>query len=161
MIFLDGGGDPDRWDRGLGFLSRCGGGSHAPLLQAGKAGLIDLAFTNVRDASVPFGKLKRAKRPTLVLLGDDDYQAGGPATWRCAEQVTGWCCGALIHGAGAERKHYEMAVMGTLVCGRFLMVDTASRYVPAWMAMLGHVHALAILPREGPHPLPMSRETMH
>jgi hypothetical protein len=152
--------DRSRFDRGIGVLQCAGDYYHVPLIEAAKAGLIDLVFTADRAARPPLGRMRRSTRPVLFLLGDDDECSSGPDGWRCAQQLTRWARGAIVHGSGGKAEHYKLAISEALTVGRFLVVDTASRHVDAWMALLPRVQALAIVPRQGSHPTD-ERETVH
>ena len=153
--------DPNRWTLAIDFLHRAGDFAHTPIFEATRDGLIGLVYVGSRTAAIPFGRIRKATRPMLVLVSDDDDTPTGPGAWRCAEQVTRWARGAIVHGAGMKRWHYDEAVAGALACGRLLMVETASRHVAAWRALLPHCRTMLIVPRGGEHPSAPKRGTVH
>ena len=46
----------------IDLMRRMGEYAHIPLLEAGKAGLIDLVMVTDPKASLPFGRMRRAER---------------------------------------------------------------------------------------------------
>ena len=131
-----------------------------PLVNALADGQITLVIPTRRDRA-PLDAMRRATRPVVVLIGDDDYASTGPNGWRCAQKVTRWARAALVHGAGGERQHYEAAIMGAEAHGRFVLVETSSAYALPWLMLLSGKPVLTIVPKGGPHPLPEMREVVH
>lgn len=138
-------------------------GSHAyiPILEAVRAGRIACVFVTRRDGMVSNRTLKTFARPVMVIVGDDDHAATGPAGWPTTAPLMRWTRAVMVHGAGAEPDHYKAAVAGTEAHGRFVLVETSSQHVPAWMTCAADRVAVAIVPRNGPHPVMPNREAMH
>ena len=155
--------EPNQWALAIDLLQRGGDFAHVPLLEAGKAGSIGLVYMTDRMAPLPLGRMRRAERPVMVLIGDDGDDPTGPTGWACAKQVTQWASGAIVHGADAMPSHYEMAIEGTLTCRRFLVIDTASRHIEGWLDLLSHVQdqVLLIVPNDGEHPVAQPSVTFH
>jgi hypothetical protein len=130
-----------------------------PVVEALRTGLIAVQWLT-RNQRAPLDVMRRIDRPLLVWIGDDDDESCGPDGWRCAHQVTRWAKGGIVHAAGGEARHYAIAVQGTLVERRFLLVETSSRYALAWAKLMQGKPVLGILPRSGPHPV-ASTETRH
>lgn len=118
-------------------------------------------FEVQRSGSV--SELKRfmalaARRPTLVLIGDDDDEPTGPDGWPCAQRLLKWARVIVLHATGAERWHYETTVNTAEARGKVLMIETNSAQLPAWMAATKRwapqagVQVLQVQPGEPAHP---------
>lgn len=153
--------DPARWDHAIDMMQRAGDFAHTALLEAVRARSIDMAFASNRSAALPWGRIRKSPRPVLILIGDDDDTPTGPDGWLFARKFTSWARGAIVHGAGAKREHYELAVQGAVACRQFLVIDTASRHVTAWLGLLANVQTLVIYPADGVHPTTDVWETVH
>ncbi len=105
-----------------------------------------------------------ARRPTLILVGDDDDAPTGPDGWPTARRLMRWARVVVLHGTGAERWHYETSVNTAELCGRLLMVETSSAMLPAWMAATKRwapaagVQVLRVPEGLPPHPVTPARE---
>lgn len=115
------------------------------------------------------GKLKRflatVRRPALVLIGDDDDHATGPAGWPTAERLLRWARQVVVHGAGAEPAHYEAAVLATQIVGRFVLIECNSTMAPAWIDAVQRwapaAAKVAVRVPEGiQHPAPIRKEML-
>ena len=135
--------------------------AYVPILEAVRAGRVACVFVTRRDGMVSNRTLKTFERPVLVIVGDDDYGSTGPAGWTTKVPLMRWTRAVMVHGAGAEPDHYWAAVAGSEAHGRFVLVETSSEHVPAWMACAAERVAVAIVPRNGPHPVLPSRGAMH
>ena len=130
-----------------------------PLLRAVAAG--------VHVACVPRGvpfprELAALEKPCIVVIGDDDGLATGPAGYPAAKRLGYWARRAMVHGAGGEAEHYELAVEAAALYGRVLIVETGSARISEWRRCLGdgrRVPLLVIVPRYGVHPVAPPRET--
>ena len=133
-----------------------------PVLDAALAGRIEIVRP-LRSSRAPMSLLRRADRPVVCWIGDDDDASTGPEGWRSAAQVTRWARAALVHGAGGEPQHYEAAVLGAEQHGRFLLIETSSRKVPGWLRMLSpEKSVLIVVPRFGvEHPVLEMVERRH
>ena len=114
------------------------------LLRAVRRGAISL-IECPRSGIPPRRALEDQRRPVLVLLGDDDYAATGPAGWAAMPRLLRWARGALVHGTGTDVPTYQAAVAGTLATGRFVLVETSA----AVCAGLGYGVRPAHHPRAG------------
>ena len=115
-----------------------------PLYRAVRAKEINL-ITPYRGATIRKTILADARRPCIVLIGDDDYRSTGPEGWPCARRVKAWSAQAIVHAAGGEQPHYEAAVTAATACSRLLLVETSSACRDAWLAFLAPkpVHLIA------------------
>ena len=119
-----------------------------PLVRAAQAGHVRW-IAHIRGTRVSPSLLESGE-PTIIVIGDDDGAATGPAGWPQADRLLGWSASALLHGAGAEAEHYALAVMMAGL-GRHLLVETASTFLEGWRhcARRAGVPALAIRPSSG------------
>lgn len=145
----------------IGRAAHMGATGYIPVLKAVRAGLIDCVFVNRRDGMVSNRTLKTLQRPVLVIIGDDDHASTGPAGWASTAPLMRWTGAAMVHGAGAKPEHYAAAVEGARAHGRFVLVETSSEHVQAWMACAADRVAVAIVPKQGPHPVMPSQGEMH
>ncbi|MBN8889214.1 MAG: hypothetical protein ABS99_05720 [Acetobacteraceae bacterium SCN 69-10] len=132
-----------------------------PLVRAAAAGKIAVAEPGrIATGKAVRSMLNRPGLPEVVLIGDDDYRSTGPAGWRCADWLAGWGRRALIHGAGGEGRHYEVAVQAAVAGRRLALVETTSAHAAAWAALLrDRMPSLIVVPKpgDGPHPIPPVR----
>lgn len=151
----------DRFERAIDVLQRGGDFAHGVLIEAVRDRKIDMVFAGDRTAALPWGRIRKSRKPVLILVGDDDDNPTGPAGWRFAKKFTAWARGAIVHGAGAKREHYQIAVEGALECRQFVVIDTASRYAADWLELLCHTFTLVIAPADGEHPVADVGGTVH
>ena len=131
-----------------------------PVVDALRADIIAVKFFR-RTERAPLADMRRSKLPLLGWIGDDDDASTGPGGWRPALAAIRWARGAMLHAAGGEAAHYRNAVLGTLVTGRLLLVETSTSHVHAWADALASTPTLIIVPPGGkPHPF-YGRETRH
>jgi len=126
------------------------------LISPAIADLIDAWF--LVDPSVPWPKaIEHARRPTVVIVGDDPGASdglGGPDAWRCVRRLRRWTRAAMIHGAGGQPEHYAEVTRAAMKVGRVALVESTSRHALAWRAAIGCPRSLLLIPREGlSHPL--------
>lgn len=150
----------DNLNRAIDVLRSTGAHAHVPLFEAVRSGSMALIYVTDRTATVSLQAVKQLSKPVLILIGDDDGKATGPAGWACAVSVTGWAKRAVVHGCGAEPDHYRAATVGAIASRRLVMVETESRYIAEWTALLEPTPTLVIAPRGGVHPL-RSAEIRH
>lgn len=117
-----------------------------------------------RDASASrFKQFVRltSSQPAIVLVGDDDGLETGPAGWSCIERAIRWPASVVIHAAGAEAEHYELALAAAQICRRLLFIECGSRSAPGWIEAVRRApqrpNVLVIEARDGVHPLPVDR----
>ena len=105
-----------------------------------------------------------ASRPAVAIVGDDDGADRGPRGWPLAQRAVAWANAIVLHAAAAETAHYEAAILAAQVVGRVLIVECSTATFPAWRSMVEAAphkpRTLAIVPREGVHPLPVDRRAM-
>ncbi len=133
-----------------------------PLAAAAEQDLINLV--GIAEPRTPWPRqMRHTIAPTLCLIGDDPTGLdglGGPDAWRCACKLGAWAQAVIVHGAGGEASHYEMAVQATFLMRRVVLIETTSLHAPAWAARIDCPRTLMILPNGGPHPL-QHRGTVH
>lgn len=140
----------------------------AHLLRALNSGRIALLPLQPECSAAAFKRWMKttAKRPAIVLIGDDYGADLGPAGWPTAERAVRWCRAVLLHAAGGEVWHYEMAVQNAQSFGRVLVVECTTKTLPAWLNLVDSVRpippvSLVIMPPDGlAHPASPARETM-
>jgi hypothetical protein len=103
-----------------------------PLLRAGVAGRIGLVL-HLRGTRIGRDVLDGTHDvPTAVVLGDD-YRSTGPGGWPQAVRLLRWAEVIILHGAGAEAVHHEMAAVVAVLRRRSLIVETSSVHIDAWV----------------------------
>lgn len=138
------------------------GATHlAPIFNAALAGQVAAVGLAKRNVQFPRREVASFRLPTVLIVGDDDDAATGPTGWRSAKEATHWAAAAIVHGAGAERGHYDMAVASAVRFRRLLLIETRSQFVRPWGSLLEGKPRLAIMPRTGPHPVIPTREHFH
>ncbi len=139
----------------------------AHLLRAVAQGRIALFPLLPDTGATQFEAFARATshRPAVALLGDDDGLNRGPAGWSMAGRATAWARAALVHGAGAEPSHYEMAIQTAKPARRVLIIECGSATLDAWASLVSDAahrpSALIICPHGGVHPVPGDRGALH
>jgi hypothetical protein len=157
---------PDRLADAIAVLERAGDQCAVSLFRAVRDRRIALGFVprGVRGGGIR--SIKRARLPAVVLLPDDDGLSTGPAGFPAARSVLRWCRGLLLHAAGGEPVHYEMAVEMAEAEGSCALIETGTEHAEAWLEAARRAAAprrhrtLAIWPRNGLHPIPMPREAV-
>lgn len=112
-----------------------------------------------RDFIVAMRVLKTTSRPTLVVVGDDDYAATGPDGWSTLPNLLRWARGAMVHGTGADISSYRAAIGMTLFHRKFVLVETDSAHVQEWGGrfLARRIPTIGLVPSSGAHPLPLAR----
>jgi hypothetical protein len=151
-------------DRAVAAAATAGAEHMAELLRAVRRGEIALVQPLDRSAPVSMARLKRAPRPVLVVIGDDDYCSTGPSGWACLPTLLCWARGAIVHGTGANVESYRGAVAMAQQTGRGVLVETSSGCAVAWREAFRTagrpVQTLTLLPHGGVHPLMPARGAM-
>ena len=151
-------------DRAVAAAATAGAGHLAELLRAVRRDEIAFVQPVDRAALVSMSALKRAPRPVLVVVGDDDYHSTGPGGWACATRLLRWSQWTCIHASGAEVGQYRAIVAATVLHGRALLIETSSAQAENWAAALSAANPYArrclILPCTGPHPIVPDRGAM-
>jgi hypothetical protein len=157
------GATPERPADAIALLERAGDHCHIPLFRAVADRRIALGYVP-RGARSGLGSIKRARRPAVVLLPDDDGLSSGPEAFPAARAVLRWCRGLILHAAAGEPQHYEIAVAMAEAEGSCALAETGTEHAEAWLEAARRAaaprrhRALAIWPRNGVHPLPMPKE---
>ena len=77
----------------------------------------------------------------------------GPEAWPLARRLVRWARALILHGAGDELWHYEIANREAEVHSASLLVECEGNALDAWQRpILATPHRPKIVPR-GPHPL--------
>lgn len=129
---------------------------HIPLFQAAGAGRIAMTALTDRLSRPNINALRKARRPALILVGDDEGATTGPLGWAATAQLMGWAKGAVVHGSGGDRTSYMMAVLLAEDFGRLLLIETSSDAVASWAAALvrAGVRTVCLKPTgDGVHPV--------
>ena len=74
-----------------------------------------------------------------------------------------WARAVIIHGAGAQLSHYELAIMKAERVHRVLFVECSKATLPDWLALVRsapHQPATLVISPDGdgPHPFPVRKE---
>lgn len=151
-------------DRIIAHCTVIGAAHTAELFRAVRHGEICLIAPEHRDTLVPMGNLKRAPRPVLVVIGDDDYAGTGPAGWACTPTLLRWARQAIVHGTGATIPSYRLAVEMAVGCRRGLLIETNSAFAPVWREALctarQPVSTLTLVAPNNAHPVMPAQERM-
>lgn len=134
---------------------------YLPMLDAAARGVITLMVISDRCKRLPQRRLDRYRLPTILLLGDDDHADTGPVGWRCAREAAGWAAAAIVHGAAGKAADYAEAVAAAVALRRLLFVETASRHVQAWGALMPGKPVLHLVPELGSHPVMPVKGDLH
>jgi hypothetical protein len=149
---------PEHCARHIAAQAQAGEPAMIPLFRGVREGLIS-AVWNVRGTQVEPSVLDLKRRPTVIVVGDDDYRSTGPSGWPQAARLMRWANALLLHGAAGEPEHYGLAVAAAVVRKRMLFVQTSSSRLAEWDAFAeglcaADILALAIAPRrESAHPV--------
>lgn len=108
-----------------------------------------------RLAEPPLKTLEQSRRPTIVVLGDDDYQSTGPFGWPGWRRLKYWPRMGLIHATGADARSYQLAITIALVQMKLVLIETDTAHAQVWADALfkQRVRAVGLLPRDGDHPV--------
>ncbi|MGI4942651.1 MAG: hypothetical protein ACRYHQ_19130 [Janthinobacterium lividum] len=129
---------------------------HVPLFQAAAASRIAMTALADRLSRPNMNALNKAKRPAIILVGDDDDACTGPLGWAATDQVLGWSRAAVVHATGGDRASYAMAVLLAETYGRLALIETSSGAADAWIRALvrANVATVHLKPTgDGVHPV--------
>jgi hypothetical protein len=154
-------GDPDQIDRLIAHAAMLNLPGRVELLRAVRARAINLVEIE-RKAPAPMRLIEQSSRPVMLILGDDDYAATGPAGWAAWQRLSYWARGAMVHATGADATSYQMAIGMALVVQKLLLIETDSAHAHEWGAALHrrNIPAIGLLPPDGQHPLSIARSAM-
>lgn len=133
--------DPSTIAAQIARLEAAGFNHASPLLRAAAAGALQL-IALPPGGRVPLRLLDptRQRHPLVVLLGGDhDAAQHGPDAFPQARRLLAWSRWTMLHGAGGEALHYALAAQGACLFRRALIVETASRFLPAWRGLLAEM----------------------
>lgn len=131
-----------------------------------QAGAVALAVCGLGQTP-PLAKLDRAGVPALlVLTADCDLSRVGPDEFPFAARALRWARAVLVHAAGGQEVHYEMAVAGARMHRRLVLVETCTAHLAAWTALALRTvppsRVLHIAPPPGQvHPVPPPAGGVH
>ena len=141
----------------IAVADRSGCGHIIELLRPAMHGELNVILPTRETRMPPLYRMEKQDRPVIVLVGDDDHLAGGPATWACAAKLRQWAGFAMVHGTGAKPEHYAAAAMLTRVHRRLLLIETSSVAAQHWAAFLRERNPalpfMGLLPPDGAHPV--------
>jgi len=133
----------------------------AELMREVRRGGLALFFNSDRDQAVTVAELNQAARPTVLVVGDDDYSSTGPAGWRCSATIAQWAAAVVVHAAGATAESYAEAVKAARMLGRAVLVETDTAHVKEWAMTFCGRPVLLVLPTGGQHPIAPPRSAMN
>jgi hypothetical protein len=87
----------------IALLHQVGQPHHAEMFRAVLAKEIALAFIPGRKSPWD-GRAIPGDRPTVSVIGDDDYASTGPSGWRAARGAVSWAH-AVLQGRGRKHDH--------------------------------------------------------
>ena len=135
---------------------------YAELIREVRRGGLAVISGFPRHQTMTAADLNRAARPTVVLVGDDDYSSTGPRGWCCAANLAEWAAAAVIHASAATAESYAEAAKAARLLGRAVLVETDTAHADEWAAVFPGRPVLGVLPKGGrPHPVMPARETMN
>jgi hypothetical protein len=151
----------DQFAAVIAHLSRSQYAYKVPLYRAAQAGMISLCEIT-RGATPPLKRLDRTDRPSIVLVGDDDYASTGPAGWVATRRLMYWIRAALVHGTGGTMEDYCGAVAMALKWDKVVLVETSSEHLVNWADVVQKApHRItAVFKRPtapGVHPIPLTK----
>lgn len=130
-----------------------------PLVRAAARGDIDLieferGITR-QQVRRSVGQILGSDRPSLILVGDDDYQGIGPAGWAGINVVLRWAEAVVVNGTGGDPSDYERFVAITKTHRRLALIETSSAAAPEWRDAAANCcrRVLALLPQFGVQPV--------
>lgn len=130
-----------------------------PLVAAVQAGKVEACFLH-RASKFPRQRLEKARKPVVLVIGDDDHENTGPNGFPFAVAACRWADrkAIILHAAGGAPEHYAFAVEGALACGRCLLIETGTDHAEIWAAAMTryapNARKLAVLTRHrAAHPI--------
>jgi len=154
--------EPDAIDRLIALAATMNLVGRVELLRAVKDGIIALVELT-REAALPSAALEKISRPTLLLVGDDDYASTGPGGWAAASRLHYWARGGMVHATGADVFSYRSVIFATLMARRYALVETDTAHAEVWGTYLSRrIPGIVVLtPADGAqHPLPLARSAV-
>lgn len=125
----------------------------AELMRQVRRGGLAVFFASDRKQPVTVAELNQAARPTVVVIGDDDYRSTGPSGWLATPVFAEWASAAVVHAAGASAESYAEAVKAARLLGRAVLVETSTGYAHEWAKTFAPRRVLMVLPKSGLHPI--------
>jgi hypothetical protein len=160
----------DNWAdvaRTITLTEQAGSIGTAHLMRALASGRIALLPLLPKESSSKFKAWARMTkhRPAVILVGDDDGFDRGPVGWAQGRRAVAWSRRVLLHGAGAELFHYELAIVAAELTHRTLVIECCSATIDGWIELVKAAphqpSTLIITPGDGVHPLPVRKEGLH
>jgi hypothetical protein len=150
---------PDNLAKAAMAADQAGQPGVAELMREVRRGGLCVFFNSDRSQTITMAELNQAQRPTVVVIGDDDYSSTGPAGWRCSATIAQWPAAVVVHAAGATAESYAEAVKAARLLGRAVLVETDTAHVEEWAMTFYGRPVLLVLPKGGQHPVQPSQET--
>ena len=153
--------NPRNVEKGIALCKAFDSEHHIPLLKAAAVGRIAATFLTDRLSRPNIYALGKEKRPSLIMVGDDEGRTTGPMGWVATAQLMQWAKGALVHATGGDQQSYMLAVTMAEQFSRLLLVETSSDAAEAWVTGLRKVgvFTIVLLPTgDGVHPVPSEQE---
>ncbi len=109
---------------------------HRPLFREAMANRLRLIIVPPGDR-VPVSMLDptRDRRPLMVILAGDGAVPVGPDAFPQAARLLRWCGFVMLHAAGGQAEHYEIAATAAAAVGRVVIAETGSDHLAAWNAL--------------------------
>ena len=133
---------------------------YVPVVRAVAGGRIDLIepqrTTSRQELRRTLRRAATAGRPTIVLIGDDDYATTGPSGWPGVASLLRWAALTVVHGSGGTAEDYQWFVELAEARTRLLLIETTSEAAPMWAAAApagSPMRVWVLLPTDGPHPV--------
>lgn len=157
---------PAEFARLIALSDSIDGGFMTELLRPASRGELNLILPTRDTVQPPFYRMSKRGRPTVVVVGDDDYQTTGPDGWVCADRLRSWAAFAVVHGTGGQRQHYAMAAVMAAEVRRLLLIETSSAGAQLWAGFLAErtpaLRFMGVLPPDaGPHPVMPAKGEVH
>lgn len=105
-------------------------------------------------------KLLNRGRPTVVVVGDDDYCSTGPKGWSGTPALVQWAAAAVIHAAGSSAESYSEAAKAARLRSRTVLIETDTAHAKDWALAFRDRPCLLVLPKSGPHPIVPRQEDL-
>jgi hypothetical protein len=132
----------------------------AQLMREVRRGGLAVFFGSDRMQKITVEDLDQAQRPTLAVVGDDDYRSTGPSGWMATPALVTWAAAAVIHAAGASAETYAEAAEAARISGRAVLIETDTAHAEQWAMVFEERPVLLVLPRDGAHPTLPERSAM-
>ena len=152
---------PDDLANAAAMADQAGQPGVAELMREVRRGGIAVCFNSDRKRKMTVAELNQAARPTIVVVGDDDYSSSGPSGWRCSATIADWAAAVVVHAAGADAESYAEAAKAARLLGRAVIIETDTAHAKDWATVFKGRPVLLVLPKSGPHPIVPPRSSLN